>query len=109
MAFAQKTFSQNGDALDVKLDDLLAEEILIQVTGAGTLTLVARVSMDGVNYVDVQLQPIGGGAAVSTITAAGMLKPAFTPYGARYFRLVCTAFTSGTLVGLVQNVATARG
>jgi len=94
----------------INLDDLIAEEIYVQVTGPFVGTLVPEASLDGVNYDTVQLQPIAGGAAVTSITAPGswVPTPAIKVFGARFFRMRMSAYTSGTALVNISTTATAR-
>src|SRR2546426_1363283 len=77
-------------------------------TFVGTLTFGA--SIDGTNYDAAGMTPIAGGATVTTATAPGawVPVPSIKLYGARYFRLRMTAYTSGTAGVEITTTATAR-
>ncbi len=108
MSYAQVSLSAlNADAI-LNLDDVIAEEIYIQITGTFTGTLTPAASVDGTTYDAAQLQSIGGGAAVSTVTAPGSWRPALFLYGARFFRMRMTSYTSGTAGVSLNSTMTAR-
>ena len=110
MAYAKVSLAAlNADAV-IKLDNAIGEEIYVRVSGTFTGTLTPALSIDGTNYDATQLQPIVGGAAVSTVTAPGSFVPvpAVKWFGARYARLRMTAYTSGTAVVEMTTTMTAR-
>ena len=69
--------------------------IAVQVTGTWVGALTFQVSIDGTNWVSKVLFPVSGGALSATAIANGMF---FGPTGARYFRVLMSAYTSGTAV-----------
>lgn len=75
--------------------------LVIQITGAGTMTLQFEGTVDGVNWVPVAAQKIDGSAAATTATAAGIFRvqggSAGWCGGLNGVRVSTTAFTSGTL------------
>src|SRR2546422_3542562 len=75
MAYAKVSLAAlNADAV-IKLDNAIGEEIYVRVSGTFTGTLTPALSIDGTNYDATQLQPIVGGAAVSTVTAPAAVVP----------------------------------
>ena len=99
----------NADAV-MKLDNAIGEEIYVRVSGTFVGTLTFGASIDGTNYDAAGMTPIAGGATVTTATAPGawVPVPSIKLYGARYFRLRMTAYTSGTAVVEITTTATAR-
>src|SRR5258705_6364341 len=98
MSYAQVSLASLNSDCVLNLDDVIAEEIYIQVTGTFTGTITPAASVDGTTYDNAQLQSIAGGAAVSTVTAPGSWRPGVFLYGARFFRMRMTSYTSGTAV-----------
>jgi hypothetical protein len=83
----------NGSAVDTAT--MYDQSVYVTITGTFVATLQVQVSMDGTNWVQ----------SGSNITTTGCT--AFT-VRARYHRLACTAYTSGTAVGSligIENVA----
>ncbi len=73
------------------------DSLVVQVTGTFTATLTPQVSQDGTNWVAIAGSPLlnlGSGAYAATITAAGVYQVGIG--GFANFRLVATAYTSGT-------------
>lgn len=74
----------------------------IQVTGTWSGTLEFQVSVDKVNWIPVSVQPLGGGAAVTTVTANGIWRvPASNIIGLggiNHLRVSSTAAWTGTAV-----------
>lgn len=66
----------------------------IDIRGTFTATLVVKASIDNQNFTTIYVDPIGGGAAVNSITSAG----AWTVASAGYtqIQVYCSAYTSGT-------------
>jgi len=74
----------------------------IQVVGAGVLTLQLQDSYDGgVTYNVVRTFSVSTGAGSASITAAGLYETEIAWLPLRP-RLICTAFTSGTLTAYVR-------
>jgi len=111
VAAIQKTFTQAGDLI-ANLGggaNNPGQSIVVQVTGGGTLTLRLEGSLDGTNFVGLMGKNLATGAdtpANGDMTAAGLYR--FDVSAIDYVQLRCSAFTSGTLVGLVEygDVAT---
>lgn len=80
--------------------------LVIQVTGAGTMTLQFEATVDKVNWVPVAAQKIDGTAAATTTTGAGVFRiqggSAGWAGGLNGVRVSTTAFTSGTLTVVGQ-------
>lgn len=74
------------------VDALNYQSASVQVAGTFVGTIVAQVSNDGVNWVTKQLISAAGGT-VTSMTAATL---AGADIGARYFRVLMTAWTSGS-------------
>ncbi len=108
MAYANVGLAANNSDATINLDDDIAEDIYVRVSGTFVGTLTPGASIDGTNYDAAQLQPIVGGAAVATVTAPGAWRPAIPLYGARFFRLRLSPYTSGTAVVEISTTMTAR-
>jgi len=101
-----KLFQAANDTLELPAPEIPAE-FEIQVTGAGTLTLEFQDSVDGTNWVAVQVYNVSTGAGAANITAAGLFRAGGGGQAGAIFRkprLRCTAFTSGNLTGIVASV-----
>ena len=76
----------------------------------GTLTYAAETAPDGVTFTAAAMQPIAGGATVTSVAATGTAAlPAAGTYvvdlnGATAVRVHCTAYTSGTMFGALKIV-----
>lgn len=71
----------------------------IQVVGSFTATLVPEYSIDGgTTWLTATVFPVGGGAGVTSLTAAGAWR--FGTAGLSNFRVRCSAFTSSPTVTL---------
>ena len=68
----------------------------IQVTGTWAGTLVFEVSNDGANYAGISVIGIAATSTISSATANGIWTGNVS--GANYFRVRCSAYTSGTIV-----------
>jgi hypothetical protein len=101
------TFTAVNDKLELPAPESPAE-YEIQITGAGTLTIEFQDSLDGgTTYVAVQVLNVSTGAGAANMTAAGIFRAGGGGQGGAIFRrprLICTAFTSGTLVGRVASI-----
>lgn len=79
--------------------------VCIQITGTWTGTLEFQASVDGTNFIPISAQPLGGGAAVTTVTANGIWRvPASTIVGLggiNRVRVGATAAMTGT--ALIQS------
>ena len=81
--------------------------ISVQISGTFVGTVTFEVSNDWVNWVSAVMGPVGSVATMTaTATAGGIFE---VPCTFRYFRVRCTAYTSGTIVGVavVSAVPTA--
>lgn len=78
--------------------------VVVQVTGTFVATLQFEGSLDGSTWVAVTLIPIPTGAGVTSATAPGMWTGDIS--GLEYFRVRCSAFTSGS-PSVRQNTAVA--
>lgn len=94
----QLTIKAVNDAL-IFFDDL-DNSLGIQLVGAFTATIQFECSVDGVTWVACPVEPVAGGATVTSATAAGVWVA--YPGGAGNptlkglrFRARCSAFTSG--------------
>lgn len=101
------TFSANGQNLDLPTPEAPAEYV-IQVIGAGVMTIEFADSLDGgTTYNTVQVYNQGTNAYAANITAAGLFRVT-GPGGAggvfRRPRIRTIAFTSGTLTVQVASV-----
>lgn len=101
------TFTANAQSLDLPAPEGPVE-YLIQITGAGTLTIEFQDSADGgTTYSPVQVLNAATGAGAANITAAGIYRIGGGGQAgviARRPRLRSTAFTSGQLVAFVFAV-----
>jgi hypothetical protein len=88
--------NQNVTTTPSGLDNGLA----IQISGTFVGTVTFEGSLDGTNYSAISARPLNSGAPVSTATAPGIFKSSFS--GIRFFRVRCSAFTSGTIVVTVD-------
>lgn len=68
----------------------------VQVTGTFTATLTYEISNDNSTWVAIKGCTIGTGAKATTITAAGCVVVPVA--GWKYFRVRCSAYTSGDAV-----------
>ena len=66
----------------------------IDVRGVITLTLTVEATIDNTNWFTASMNPVAGGAAVSTATAAGSWTANTSGYAR--IRMRCSAYTSGT-------------
>lgn len=99
-------------AVDAELrfhDDALDQQLAIQLVGAFTATVQFEASVDKVNWVACPVEPIAGGASVTSATAAGQWlaypgavgTPSLKGFA---FRARVSAFTSGPLDVIFQPV-----
>lgn len=73
--------------------------VAVSIAGAFVATITFEASNDNVNWVPAALTPVGGGAAVTSVTAAGLWE-GVCPY--RFFRGRISAYTSGTATGIAE-------
>lgn len=97
---ATQTFTGTGQTLSVVLEDDVSRDFIFQVTGSGTHTLAVQLSNDGTTWVAVQLTPVGGGAAVTSVSAAGMWRVEQVG-GAQRIRVQSTVAGTGSMVALL--------
>ena len=71
MALATTTLSADEATLVIPINSEYGSKAVVQVSGTFSATLVVEGSLDGSNFVTLELAPVGGGAAVTSITAAG--------------------------------------
>jgi len=70
----------------------------LQLTGTFVATVTFEATIDGATWVALALTPAGGGAAVTTATAPGLLAAAVS--GFSQFRARISAYTSGSITVL---------
>jgi hypothetical protein len=87
------------------IDALPYQSISAQVSGTFTATLTFQVSNDGVTWVSKAIISSTASSAASTTTSAGVWSG---DLGARYFRVIATAFTSGTANVTIQFSAASQ-
>lgn len=98
----QGTITADGGAVTV--DARNAGSVAVQITGTWTATLAFQASVDGSNFFSVNGYVPSTGASASSTTANGQW--AINTAGFALFRVVCTAYTSGTAtVNIGQAVA----
>lgn len=97
-----KTFAAVNDALDISGSDDAASEATIEVTGSGTITLLAEGSVLGSTYQVLFVTNLATGVGAASITAAGLYRVRTTGLKAR---LRCSVATSGNLVGTANLTA----
>lgn len=66
----------------------------IQVAGTFSGTLTPQITLNGTDWVNVQVQNVTNGAVTSTITAPGVFF--FNAVGAQSVRLLASPWTSGS-------------
>ena len=71
MALATGTLSADEATLAIPINSEHDSEAVIQVAGTFVATLLVEASLDGTNYETLEITPVGGGAAVTSITAPG--------------------------------------
>ena len=104
----QKQFGAAQDEAQFDLSESHSEDLLLQIIGAGTLTLVLEVSQDGgTTWVAVRVRDINTGTDTASMVANGLFKPTDAIYGALKARVRCSAFTSGTKNAHVGSVRAA--
>lgn len=79
-------------------------QVQVQVTGTWVATLTFQVSIDGTNWVSKNLISATLGASTAVMGSNGLY---FGHIGARYFRVIATAYTSGTAVVTIRYNAAA--
>lgn len=81
-----------------------ASTVMLSVSGTGTGTLQPKISLDGVNWVNASVNPVGGGSAVSSITSVTSTPAFYTlPIGGiAWFEVVGNTWSGGT-VSVVLN------
>lgn len=92
-----KTYTISAVATTTPIPIIAGDFLGLQVSGSPVgLTLALEVSIDGTNFTALSLLPVGGGAAVTSVTAAGAWQSATGTYAIRSARLNTSALTSGT-------------
>lgn len=92
----------------VTIDDLRgAGSAAVQLTGTFSGTVTFEVTVDGTNWVAVEMTTPAGAAAATTATGAGIFVAPVAGY--RKFRARCSAYTSGTIVTTVNTSPAAFG
>lgn len=92
----QKQFAAAQDEVQFDLSESHSEDLLVQIVGAGTLTVVLEVSLDGgTTWTAARLRDLATGTDAASETANGTYRPTDPIYGAVKARLRCSAFTSG--------------
>ena len=92
-------FTGNGQSFDFPVRG--SESFSIQITGTFVGTVTFRSSVDNVNFVDIALSSVGGGAAVTSSTAPGIFSG--SSKGLSLLRCIVTAFTSGTITAVLRT------
>jgi len=92
-------------AVTVHVSD--ADVICFDVTGTFTATLTAEASVDGTTFVTITGVNVGGNAAASTLSAAGVLRINNTQ-GFAKVRLRVSAYTDGAAVAKWQTARTSK-
>jgi len=90
---ATKSLAAANDEVIFNLADNEAEDILIQVVGAGSYTLQLQVSADGVTYNPVQVIPVDTGTATLNISGPGTYRR--DALAGKSAKVKMTAFVSG--------------
>ena len=104
----QKQFAALNDEVQFSLNESCSEDVLVQITGAGTLTVVLEVSLDGkTTWTAARLRDLATGTDAASETANGTYRPTDPIYGATDARLRCSAFTSGNRIVYVSAVRAA--
>jgi hypothetical protein len=94
---SQKQFGAAQDEVQFDLSEGVSEDVLLQVIGAGTLTLVLEVSQDGgTTWVAVRVRALDTGTDAASMVANGLFKPTDAIAASTKCRVRCSAFTSGT-------------
>lgn len=92
----QKQFAAAQDEVQFSLSESCSEDLLVQIIGAGTLTVVLEISLDGgTTWTAARLRDLATGTDAASETANGTYRPTDPIYGATSARLRCSAYTSG--------------
>lgn len=86
----------SGTASTVELSCIGLGSTGLDIRGTFTATLVPEASINNVDFFTVDANPVGGGAAVNSITGAGAWT--INTSGFSSVRVRCSAYTSGTAV-----------
>lgn len=97
---AQKALGVLNAALDLILSGALSEEGIVDVSGTFVATLVVEGTADGTTYRALAMSPVGGGADVTSVSAAGAWRINFA--GCKGARVRVSAYTSGSAVVAAQ-------
>jgi hypothetical protein len=109
MGLSQTTLAANGAQVIFRLDGDVVEDVYVQIVGPFAGTLTPTLSVDGVTYDPVQLVPINGTGAVLTVTAPGSFRTVYgQTYGAQFFKIVMSPYTSGSATVLIKAMAAGR-
>lgn len=105
--YVQKREALDADEEAITIDCTEHGTAGIDVRGTFTATLIPEGSIDaGTTWFTVTINPVGGGAGVTSITAAGAWTAAIA--GFTNFRVRIDAYTSGTATVNLQSIPAAQ-
>jgi len=105
---AQKTFAALNDELQFDLSEGFSEDLLLQIVGAGTLTVALEVTLDGgVTWTAARIRDLATGTDAASTAANGTFRPTDPITPATKARARCSAFTSGNKTVYVASARAA--